>query len=284
MKLNLAVLTCIMCTIAACSKDKIARYDTFEKLTNSLESNELIAWFVDIPSGTQVTHGNNKIHVTLPQSVEAMYFSDKNDRFEPIASADYTCTCETKDGTCKPFVAGDKIGCTTERNQTCTQCVGKKTSFTGLPTYSTVYYVHKIDKSDMGLLDGFAPIQLISDPNLLRTLPPVTPELLENQKINKALDEILTNFPSSAHTNFSGANLPIGYSLIAIGIDDHVAYLAIPKNKVEAGMIEIAPIMRHSEEGISCSGCNGKCTLKTAKLGQIKYCDGCDSGCTIRGY
>lgn len=283
MKKTVVILTFIG-SFLSCSKDKIDRYESFEKLKTSLNKNEFIAWSVDIPKGTKVSYQDNKISITLPKKVEMLFFSVKNNRFEPIASADYTCTCETKDGTCKPFVAGDKIGCTTERNQSCTQCVGTKKGMNELSAQSVVYYVHKIGKSDMGLLDGFTSIQSISNPAFLRTLPPVTPEVLAKPSIDSALTEIVNHYHYPSYMNFSGANIPEGYSLVPISIENRLAYILIPKNKVEPGMIEIAPLTSSSMEEISCSGCNGKCTLKTAKFGQIKYCDGCDSGCTIRNY
>jgi hypothetical protein len=258
-------------------------YTSLSDYKNSLSGSKSISWHMNIPIGSTLTITDKVATINLPKGVRFVGF-DETGRAEVASSGSYTCTCETADGTCTPFIAGSSVGCTTDVDKGCSKCSGKKaTSLTYFNGFAKAYYVHDATPTDKGFLDGFAEIQAVRDVYSLVNIPPVDEEILNSRDVEDAIAKITENLEYNKELDFSGGKIPEGYSLVPVIIKEHLAYLVVPQAKVEAGMIECLTLSFDSDlySSVSCSGCNSTCKLDTKAFGQVKYCAGCKSGCTI---
>jgi len=158
-----------------------------------------------------------------------------------------------------------------------------------------LYLVHKIKLQETKIgLEEFAVVKPISDPQELIVLPMINEDDFSSKEFECALNDIKEyTFPSGIK-NADGGKIPLGTSLVAMKFNNKKFFLLIPSTQIEPGMIEILPMHTNvtksefttnyeleSAGDVYCTGCDGKCMLKTKSLGQVKYCDGCNSGCTI---
>lgn len=94
-------------------------------------------------------------------------------------------------------------------------------------------------------------------------------------------DEIIEAMESVWEKPINEIRLSENSVYVPISIYDQKLLLAMPIDKVDAGlMYTLRAAMDFNSSG-SCSGCEGRCHYKSVKLGAIVYCDGCDSGCTL---
>jgi hypothetical protein len=259
-------------------------HSSLKMFSRSLPDGDKITWYVSVPTGTTTEIDNSSLTLKMPDGVAIYGLHKQTNQFEKFAAAGYNCTCESKDGKCTPFVAGNQVGCVTNQEGPCSKCVGTKNNSLELfSDYSKVYYVHETEADDMGSLGGLSDITPISSPERIENLSPVTEKILSDPAITNALNAIRENYSYNSEADFSGGKVPDGYSLIPVNIREHLAYIVIPSDKVEKGMIEMAIFNFEGSEyaAVSCNGCSNGCALKTKNFGLVKYCDGCISGCTI---
>ncbi len=283
--------------ICSCSEKETALevYGSTDKLVQNMDSNHVISWMVKLPKGSTCKASNGVVNIILPYGYELLGYTSSTNKL--IAASSYTCTCSDPNKSCTPFIAADQVGCSTNKDNPCPKCTGE--SLPSLPTslqqFDMLYLVHKVTHpiKKMGL-EAFAVILPVTNPQELVDLPMIDNKDLESREFGVALRDIADYTYPEGIKNAEGGKIPKGSSLLVMKYGYKKFFLVVPSSMVEEGMIEVVPMNRNiskadfntsyeleTEGNISCTGCNGQCTLKSEAFGQIKYCGGCSSGCTI---
>lgn len=298
MKKKIFSLTAIlMLALSSCSEKESAleTYGSIGELVQNLDSNQVISWMVTLPKGSTCKASNGFVNIILPEGYEILGYSSVTNKLASASS--YTCTCSSSDKSCTPFVAGDQVGCSTNKENPCPKCTGVSSPSlpTSLQQFDMLYLVHKVTHpvEKMGL-EAFALILPVTNPQELVDLPMIEGKDLESREFGVAIRDIADYTYPEGIKNAEGGKIPKGSSLVVVKYNYKKFFLLVPSSMVEEGMIEVMPMNRsiskayfnpnyelETEGNISCTGCNEQCTLQSAALGQIKYCGGCSSGCTI---
>ncbi|MCS6809133.1 MAG: hypothetical protein RML40_09760 [Bacteroidota bacterium] len=271
------------------------------------DHNRSILWSLELPHGSSVQVVDGKMTVRLPQGVKLVgVVKGTNTLEEVVLAGGVQCTCTAGDGSCIPFIAGDVIGCATQGGRPCSKCI-MTTNHTAFERYCRVYAVHDWEGSLAQSLQYFLPINNPADVAAVEQATPVTKDILSEPKVQETLQQMLNTIsstcPQYSSLDCSGGKVPRGHVLVPLMVMEHVAYMVLPKEKVEKGMIELlafrAPHLRQHQadakvppaslasteiepDGVYCTGaCNSSCRLETMFLGRVKYCTGCSSGCTL---
>ena len=183
-------------------------------------------------------------------------------------SVSLTCTC-TGSGGCKPFAAGGKMGCFTEN---CKECTGKTTKFSTKETFE-FYFIQKGTRTTESNLAYLTDSRMLYTYDEWLKYPFVTSSEINKPEFKKILNEIVSNA-----SKFGAEDLVA----VPIIINGKKMLLNVPFKAVENGGLYIKAI---SSTEYSCSGSCGtdtKCKKETASFGQVVYCTGCNSGCTLK--
>ncbi|HSV88909.1 MAG TPA: hypothetical protein VLH61_09730 [Bacteroidales bacterium] len=287
-----------LCIFSCSEKERyFESYNSTEELVKSLGPNQIISWMVRLPEGTSYRMENGFVKINLPVGYELLgYLSYTN---QLITISGFTCTCA--DGSsrlCKPITAGDYVGCVTYQDNPCQRCIGTYSTFLSLQEFDMIYLIHNQEKVNplAKALVGLARIQPIFYPAELKELPMIDEKDLNSREFATAMQEIQDYAFPNGIENAEGGNIPLGTSLVAWKFNNRKFYLLAPSNLVEPGMIEVLPLFskltaqNFNSKGelevageVYCSGScpEGKCRLRSAYMGKVKFCDGCNSGCTI---
>lgn len=287
----------------ACTKNdsQLQKFDSPKELIASLQPNQKVSWMLTLPKGSEVTSDNGFARITVPEGYELIgYDASVNSLIDVVG---YTCTCSDPNKKCTAFVAGDLVGCSTEKDNPCPKCTGTSTTVEALnkslQEYDAIYLKHGdgITENPNGL-SNFATIKPVNSKNDLLNMPMITEKELLSNEFQLAIRDIQNFTYPEGLSGAAKGNIPKGSSLIVMQYSGKRFYLLIPSNLIEKGMFEVLPLstnldqetlmMTQSIDGvddsagtIKCSGCSNTCILKSTALGQVKYCDGCNSGCTI---
>lgn len=217
------------------------------------------------PKGTVFKKSDSSVSFTLPKGYE-MIIPDGNS-FKASVSGNYKCECTKSDGLCKPSSAGDTVGCYTELDTPCTECKGKVTSASLELSEPNVYF----KKSGGGVM---------SFPNFSKVQPVMNFEdwlksnWLSEKGFAKIQDEI-----EEIYADFEVMDSEKMISILAISSEGKFV-IDLPMRAISNDIIYPGTGPTDGPK-FNCTGCQGNCKLKKEMLGKIKYCDGCDSGCTL---
>jgi hypothetical protein len=231
------------------------------------------------PLGTSFTENVNSdgeimsYDFTLPSNSKMFGITSNNDITYGLAggTGTLTCTCSGKGG-CKPFTAAGKWGCLMDG---CTDCKGTvKATKTANETLN-LFFVVRGEASEflyLSSLGNGSPILSIED---WLTLPFIESSDFDNSVFQNVFTELSEYISSESRNSNNMVSIP--YS-----IEGKKMLIDIPFELVEDGMLYTIQA-GSSVSSISCSGSckNGNCVKKTAAMGQVTYCDGCQSGCSL---
>lgn len=234
------------------------------------------------PEGTRFNPSrtaDNEIDFILPKEYEFITLNTDQTRVLSVTNrGTITCDCTSGDGGCKPFAAGDYIGCFTEG---CTTCVGTSSNSSTLASSINFIKVPISTKTGdfLNALASFSEYRYITNPLEWVSIPYPSSQDLDI-KLNKRLDKMLESLwevpVDEIRLGDNAVYTPVylyGYKLL----------MAVPSYRLlEEGTLYIpkkASLVNSSAS--SCSGCSGSCKLKSVKFGAVIFCDGCDSGCTL---
>lgn len=308
--ISLILLAFLFAVFSACETKEIEAYHSMDDLTASLKPSQKIAWMLDIPSGSKITHDNGNVHIQFPEHVTAYCYNPSTGIWVENNSLDYNCNCQSGNQKCTPVSAKGQVGCVTDIENPCSDCRGTVKDDTDKGTdprmYSKIIYQQNASKSLIPLMAldyHIMPALSLSD---LQQYRQATEEDINNPVIMNDFLEFIDNLKEQyANADFSDNQIPEGFGIVPFIIstqmksknpsDFSVAYVLVPKNDIKDGMMEITQVryfsgtsnFEHSDHSsrskVSCSGnCStGSCTLKSYAGGILKSCEGCDSGCTI---
>jgi hypothetical protein len=315
-RLPILLLTALVCSasiLTSCSEETVSpvamkEHNTLEDLAYTLKtSNKTLLWQVDFPEGTVFTSKADGIHYQLPQEMEFIGVVRETNELEVFSAGTITCTCKTEGGgICDAVKAGSRVGCMTDASTPCSWCE-MKTSQSGFARYKQLYLAHgkPSDYTYFAMMGAINPVIDQSSLKAFLALPNVEQSSLTKQSVVNEIDGILSEAyktvrQDQASLALSTSNVPNGYALVPIVVDKARAYMVVPKQAIEKGMIELvrfktpyfpSPINSKSQSlkdfttslelgSVYCTGCDGQCRVETAYMKQVIYCTGCN-GCTL---
>lgn len=209
---------------------------------------------------------------TLPSNSKMIGISSKNEIIDGLAGGSGTlrCTC-SGDGACKPFTAGGKWGCVLDGCTNCKESVSKLKDSDAFD----LFFLVQGEASVFFLLAALgigSPIFQVDD---WLSIPFIETKDFDNPDFQKVFTEIDDYIKSESKDLSTIVSIPYY-------IDGKKMLIDIPYDLVEDGMLYTLAA-GNSGSSIACSGTckSGKCVKKTAAFGQVTYCDGCDSGCSL---
>lgn len=265
-----AVLIVGSALMVSCSKNRPINEN------RSLEMQESIFLF---PKGTQfnlMENSDNIMEFVLPNGYEFITMNEEQTKITSASNGGtITCDCTSSDGGCKPFAAGDYMGCFTDGCSTCVGTTSNSTSSTSSINFIKIP-IHSSVNSILNSLSGFSDYRYITD--VLEWIS--TPYISYNsdEELNKEIDKMLEAVWEMPIEHISLNDETVYTPIYANG---HKLLMAIPLNKLDEGSLYIPRKANNMSSSASCSGCSGDCKLQSKKLGAIVFCDGCDSGCTL---
>jgi hypothetical protein len=313
----LSVILAFVCFVSSCGNNstEVQKFASVQELnTHLIASEHRVCWSLKLPQGATVTNnGSGNIALTMPKGIRMVGLNKKTNEYVTLGS--YTCECNGV-GSCSPFQAGDMVGCFTHAGTPCPNCVGKtgggstaiqssrfRDTKGELFDCSEIYFEHELDSTSIvdrsyGRLlrskVGISVMTPVSTPAQLRGMQPVTAAILNDANISQQIQTMLKEYADEyKNADCSGNKIPRGFALVPVSVMGYLAYCVVPRTKLEKGMIEVGSGRSRTQTAIdgggeaggtvSCSGsCSGgSCKLQSSHFGQIKYCDGCSSGCTI---
>ncbi len=222
-----------------------------------------------LPDGSQITESDNSLHFLLPNGFTFVGTTTNN---EIISSVQGTvkCECNSGDGGCGPFETKSQVGCASDKKNLCKKCTMNTSTTKSDISYDLTNYFIKIDNDEsLPLLgEGLIPINSLEQWNQLEW---VTHDIIVqyNDIINGVLEFVNKGYDEKNDIKV----------LVGVSIEERKMLLEIPYKALEAGMMYTSNSVDGA--GGKCSGCGGDCKYDTAKFGQIRFCSGCDSGCTL---
>jgi hypothetical protein len=180
------------------------------------------------------------------------------------------CTC-TGTGGCKPFTAGGKWGCLIDGCSKCTGTVSSKSNAAGQGDLLDLFFIQRGEGNEFLALSALNNSRPIIDINEWLELPFVTNEEINRAEFQNAIISLLDYIDNKSSEKQDMVSIPFYISGKKMLID-------VPYSTIEDGMLYTV-----SGGSVSCSGScpNGSCGKSTAAMGQVTYCDGCQSGCTL---
>ena len=125
-------------------------------------------------------------------------------------------------------------------------------------------------------LSGFSHLSGIGSIEEWMTLP-----FISNDFYQEIEDDIIKAIESVWEMPLDDIQLTDNTVYVPISIYDQKLLVALPVDKVDAGLMYTLRAANGFATSGKCTGCEGRCHYKSVKLGAIVYCDGCDSGCTL---
>lgn len=253
----------IVFTMFSCS-DSANILQEEEEISVSLRNAEINYGLV-LPNETLLNHNSNSIEFTLPNEYTLLGI-DQQGVARATGGGKLTCTCETagSTGKCTPTETDKTVGCNTEKSNPCPSCKGtvSATSLNASYVLDEYYIQVSVDESaSFALFSSIRACQDFEEWNSSDWLDLETADLSEIQTI--------IDYAWEGHNE--GARVVDVLMVSEVG----KFTLEIPQASLEAGNIYTAT------GKTTCSGCDGKCKLKKAAFGKVRYCDGCTSGCSI---
>jgi hypothetical protein len=191
-------------------------------------------------------------------------------KIESTTKISITCTC-TGSGGCKPFAAGGKVGCFTEK---CQECIGKTSNLQSNESFE-FFFIQKGARVPESDLAYFSDARMIFTYDEWESFPFVTEIEINSPKFQDALGVILNEVNKFEKIDLVATPILIfGKKLL----------ITIPYAAIESGGLYTSTI---NGDNYSCSGKCGtdtKCFVDTANFGQVVFCSGCSSGCTLKKY
>jgi hypothetical protein len=314
--LSVLLLTAIVCSasiLTSCGEEAVSpvafkEHNTLEDLAYTLKtSNKTLLWQVEFPEGTVFTTQADGIHYQLPKDMEFIGVVKETNELEVFSAGTITCTCKTEGGgMCEPVKAGSRVGCMTDANTPCAWCE-MKTSQSGFARYKQLYLAHG-KSSEQGYFAMMGAVHPIIDQSSLKAflaLPNVEQSSLTKQSVVNELDGMLSEAYKTVQQDYKSlppttSSVPNGCALIPIVVDKTRAYMVVPKQAVEKGMIELvrfqtpyypSPTTGKAQSlkdfttslelgSVYCTGCDGQCHLESEYWKKVLYCTGCN-GCTL---
>ena len=233
-----------------------------------------------LPEGTRFIPSrtaDNEIDFILPKEYEFITLNTDQTRILSVSNGGtITCDCTSGDGGCKPFAAGDYIGCFTEG---CTTCVGTSSNSSTSASSTNFIKVPISTKTGdiLNAFSGFSEYRYITNPLEWVSIPyPSSHDL--DLKLNRKLDKMLEAIWEMPVNEIRLDDNTVYTPIYANG---HKLLMAIPFHQLEEGTLYIPKKANLVNSSASCSGCSGKCKVRSVKFGAVIFCDGCDSGCTL---
>jgi len=233
------------------------------------------------PSGTTFQETAEAIRFTLPAGCILVGNGNTSGAAVAATNGSVTCKCAASSGACKPFRAGSQVGCTTDEKDPCSKCEMEVKSRVGNTDIELAdYFIKTPDNNTTGLayLADNRPILTIEEWN---NTPFITQAEVRSSSVSTALDEAL----AAAWGNRSVQDPAVQKVTVPYLVGGKKVIMVVPLDAVDAGMMYGPAVLWAMGVGVivkeSCTGCSGSCILKSEKLGQIRYCDGCHSGCTL---
>jgi hypothetical protein len=178
------------------------------------------------------------------------------------------CSCSNS-GSCKPFAAGGKMGCITENCSTCTGTTSAKKEKSSL----SLYFIQNGAQPSMSELSAMSDARPMYVAEEWLKLPFPTKAEVDSKEFQEALNGLLNPSKSSSKND---KNLVA----VAIVVKGKKMLMNMSFDEIESGVLYTNAISSKKYKCTgSCSG--GTCKLETAGMGQVSYCDGCNSGCSL---
>lgn len=246
------------------------------KISQNIEKNADQPTLLPLPEGTVITEIKDENNITTSldftfnNNSELIGYYEENGitKISTSGNGSLTCTC-TGTGGCKPFTAGGKIGCLIDGCKECKGTVNSKTI-----AFDFIFIRNGEISAELSL-SSLGSWSTIIDPQTWLDLPFMDASDLENTNFKEALNEIQDYISENAGSTENLVSIPMQIMNKKFLID-------VPFSLVENGMLYS---FKASGSGstITCSGsCNyGTCKKVSAGMGQVTYCDGCQTGCTL---
>lgn len=233
------------------------------------------------PPGTTFLETDESVRFTLPAGYSFVGNSNASGAAVSATNGSVTCKCTASSGACKPFRAGSQVGCTTDEKDPCSKCEMEVKARIGSTDIELAdYFIKTPDNNTTGLayLADNRPILTIEEWN---NTPFITRAEVQSSSVSTALDEAL----AAAWGNRSVQDPAVQKVTVPYLVGGKKVIMVVPLDAVDAGMMYGPAVLWAMGIGVvvkeRCTGCSGDCVLKSEKLGQIRYCDGCRSGCTL---
>lgn len=299
-KLKLKILLLVLILVAgACSEKEsfFYRFDSTAELLKSLSADQTISWMVRLPRGTTFKAENGMVNFYLPTGYKMMGYDATTNQLVSVKG--YTCTCSDDTKKCQSFIAGDMVGCATSQTDPCPKCTGTNSSLEkkSMQQFDMLYLIHPEEATEEEKRwamswECLIPIRQIRSVKELIEMPMIDQTDLHSEVFVKALKTVIEHTFPNGFEPVECNVIPKGTSLFAMQYNGKKFFLLGPSEAATPGIIELLPMftniksLKNDEEmdaagKVYCSGCSGKCKVKSEYGGLLKYCDGCPSGCTI---
>ena len=279
---TVALIALVAVVFTGCQKEErgVLIADSMEELKKAMPEDYHVCWGIEFPTDTQFKIEDSTVHYQLPEGYTAIGKNKEGEEMR-LTEGSIKCDCTSEDGDCKPFKAGSFAGCATNETNTCTTCVGR-TDVGGISSLSNLVFQRE-KKDSWSDVTYLSDTYLILYYNEMFSLKSPNKETWEDRDSQSIVNDMLQNvYPNGIDEAVKqGDAIPTGYGLVPINLKGCLAYLLVPKKKIEEGMLYIPNTLGGDGEYCtgSCSG--GTCELKSKNFGFLKYCEGCSSGCTL---
>lgn len=207
---------------------------------------------------------------TLPSDYRLIGISS-DDQERVSGGGKLTCDCLSADGNCTATETDKTVGCNTEKSKPCSECKGTVSSLVGTTEYTLKeFYIQKVSDETTSFM-VFSSTRASLDLNEWNAMSWYSSGDLE---LENEIKEIL----AFAWDGFAFNVKTIDVLMVS---EAGKFFMEIPFESIEAGNIYTNLNTTEGTTKTTCSGCSGNCVLKKAAFGKVRYCDGCDSGCTI---
>ncbi|TVQ51428.1 MAG: hypothetical protein EA362_00340 [Saprospirales bacterium] len=222
-----------------------------------------------LPVGSQTSIDGNNINIQLPTGYRFGGIDyEGNIHMISSGSSTVTCNCITPStGSCAPFETSSQVGCASEKDKICNNC--EMTVSSGLVVFRE-YYIF----TPTSFMPGFADdVLIINNLHLWDQLPWANEELIDNN------EQLLSEIFDFAYDGYVEGDLLVS---IPVAIDSSRFLMEVPYGSVEENMMYTINLSDAAGETTArCSGCDGDCKFASYRLGQIRTCINCNSGCTL---
>ena len=249
--------------LLSCSENVNIMQDESDISTNL--RNAEMNYGLALPNETVLNHNTNFIEFTLPQDYYLLGF-DEQGVARATGGGKLTCTCETagSTGACTATETDKTVGCNTEKSNPCPTCKGTVSATSLSGTYKLVEYYIQVPIDQSTSFSLFSEMRACEDLEEWNSADWLNSETADLAEINTII-----NYVWEGHDEGSKV-------IDVLMISEAGKFtLEVPQASLEAGNIYTAT------GKTTCSGCDGKCKLKKAAFGKVRYCDGCASGCSI---
>lgn len=221
-----------------------------------------------LPEGTQIAQQGNAIEFQLPSGYHLIGTTTTGD-VQRVSGGKWTCTCVSGDGACIAFETDDTVGCSTEKENLCTDCRGKASvTIQSEITLDQFFIQLPEDSGGPGPMSTVGPV---TDFEAWLQAPWITDALYSQYEVR--LQSVLDTLWNGLDTESTPAVPVLWYA------ENSKLLMYLPYHLLEPE--NIYGIDDGDDTRTYCSGCAGSCVLKYKAMRQIRYCDGCDSGCSI---